>query len=44
MWSGGLACIVGALWFVVRVPALLRYDQQQALAARVASDAALDAP
>jgi Transmembrane secretion effector len=43
VWSGGLACIVGALWFVARVPALLRYDQRQALAARVAVAAAVEA-
>jgi len=42
VWSGGLACIVGSLWFVVRVPTLLRYDQRRALATRVAADTAID--
>ena len=38
VWSGGVACIVGALCFAARVPSLLRYDQQRAIAARIASD------
>jgi len=31
VWSGGIACILGAIWFVVRVPSLLRYDHQKAI-------------
>jgi len=38
VWSGGVACILGALYFVARVPSLLRYDQQRAIAARIASE------
>jgi hypothetical protein len=38
VWSGGVACIIGALYFLARVPSLLRYDQQRALAARIDSD------
>jgi predicted MFS family arabinose efflux permease len=41
VWSGGLACILGAIFFVVRVPSLLRYDQQQA-AARLSPPPAVD--
>ena len=32
VWSGGLACILGAMIFAWRVPELLRYDQRALLA------------
>jgi len=44
VWSGGVACIVGALCFAARVPSLLRYDQQRAIAARIASETTHESP
>jgi MFS family permease len=38
VWSGGLACIAGALFFAAKIPSLLRYDQQMAIVARTAID------
>jgi MFS transporter, ENTS family, enterobactin (siderophore) exporter len=42
VWSGGLACILGAIWFALRVPALLRYDQEHAISS--SSSSQLSAP